>query len=137
MEAEWRAFKELYKKGLIYEDYRSMHICPRCETTLSQGEVAEGYKDIKDLSAIVEFKLGGNKNTSFLAWTTTPWTLLGNVALAVGADIKYVTIEKKDQGTGNLVRFILAKDQVEKIFSGQEYKIVETKKCSDCGAPRG
>src|SRR3989339_636429 len=131
MEAEWRAFKELYKKGLIYEDYRSMHICPRCETTLSQGEVAEGYKDIKDLSAIVEFKLGGNKNTSFLAWTTTPWTLLGNVALAVGADIKYVTIEKKDQGTGNLVRFILAKDQVEKIFSGQEYKIVETKKGAD------
>ena len=131
MQSEWWAFKELYKKGLIYEDYRSMHICPRCETTLSQGEVAEGYKDIKDLSATVKFKLINSPDTSFLAWTTTPWTLPGNVALAVGANIEYVTIEKKDQNVGNLVRFILAKDQAEKIFAGQEYTIIETKKGKD------
>ena len=131
MQSEWWAFKELYKKGLIYEDYRSMHICPRCETTLSQGEVAEGYKDVKDLSATVEFKLVDNPNTSFLAWTTTPWTLPGNVALAVGENIKYATIEKKDGGAGSLVRFILAEDRAEEIFTGQEYKIVETRKGSD------
>ena len=101
MQSEWWAFKELYKKGLIYEDYRSMHICPRCETTLSQGEVAEGYKDIKDLSAIVKFKLRDAKTLSekrdvfLLAWTTTPWTLPGNVALAVGGNIKYVLFENK------------------------------------------
>ena len=130
MQSEWWAFKELYKKGLIYEDYRSMHICPRCETTLSQGEVSEGYKDIKDLSAAVEFKLVDDENASFLAWTTTPWTLPGNVALAVGADIEYAIVEKKDQGTGALVKFILAKDRVGKIFEGQEYKVVETKKGS-------
>lgn len=100
MQAEWWAFKELYKKGLIYEDYRSMHICPRCETTLSQGEVADGYKDIKDLSATVKFKvknpekLGLPKDSKvfLLAWTTTPWTLPGNVALAVGKDIEYCEI---------------------------------------------
>jgi len=95
MEAEWWAFKELYEKGLIYEDYRSMHICPRCETTLSQGEVSEGYKDIKDLSATLKFKIknpekyGLPENTYFLAWTTTPWTLPGNVALAVNAEKMY------------------------------------------------
>jgi len=99
MQSEWWAFKELYKKGLIYEDYRSMHICPRCETTLSQGEVAESYKDVKDLSATVKFKIknpeknGLPENTYLLAWTTTPWTLPGNVALAVGKKIDYVLLE--------------------------------------------
>jgi len=131
MQSEWWAFKELYKKGLIYEDYRSMHICPRCETTLSQGEVAEGYKDVKDLSATVEFRLTNDRNTSLLAWTTTPWTLIGNAALAVGKNIKYATIEKKDRETGNLVRFILAEDKVEKVFAEQEYKIIEIKRGSD------
>ncbi len=99
MQSEWWAFKELYKKGLIYEDYRSMYICPRCETTLSQGEVAEGYKDIKDLSATVKFKVknpgkhGLPENSYLLAWTTTPWTLPGNVALAVGKDIDYAYVK--------------------------------------------
>ena len=131
MQSEWWAFKELYKKGLIYEDYRSMHICPRCETTLSQGEVADGYKDIKDLSATVEFRLSKEKNTSILAWTTTPWTLPGNVALAVGLNIEYYTVEKKDEGTGSLVRFIVAKERVESIFGGQQYSIVKTQKGND------
>lgn len=96
MQSEWWAFKTLHEKGLVYEDYRSMHICPRCETTLSQGEVSEGYKDIKDLSATVKFKVknpekhGLPENTYLLAWTTTPWTLPGNVALAVGENISYI-----------------------------------------------
>jgi len=95
MESVWWVFKQLYDKGLVYEDYRSMHICPRCETTLSQQEVAEGYKDVKDISVTVKFKLknpeklGLEGSTYLLAWTTTPWTLPGNVALAVGADMEY------------------------------------------------
>lgn len=102
MQSEWWAFKTLHEEGLVYEDYRSMHICPRCETTLSQGEVAEGYKDVKDLSATVKFKVrnpekhGLPENTYLLAWTTTPWTLPGNVALAVGQEIEYVLLENGD-----------------------------------------
>ena len=125
MQAEWWAFKELYKKGLIYEDYRSMHICPRCETTLSQGEVAEGYKDIKDLSAIVKFKLAGQPNTYFLAWTTTPWTLPGNVALAVGAEIEYVKVK-----TGAEI-FILAKNRVGEVTKEKPHEIIGTLKGKD------
>ncbi|MCX6718167.1 MAG: isoleucine--tRNA ligase [Candidatus Staskawiczbacteria bacterium] len=116
MQAEWWAFKELYKKGLIYEDYRSLHICPRCETTLSQGEVAEGYKDIKDLSATLKFK---TKDGYFLAWTTTPWTLPGNVALAVGEKINYVVVEFENNN------YILAEERVKDIFNEKEYKIVK------------
>jgi isoleucyl-tRNA synthetase len=122
MQKEWWAFKELYKKGLIYEDYRSMHICPRCETTLSQGEVAEGYKDIKDLSATLKFKVKNPEkhnlpeNTYFLAWTTTPWTLPGNVALAVGEKIEYILVKIESEN------YILAKTRVE-ILKDKEYKI--------------
>ncbi len=94
MESEWWAFKQLHDKGLIYEGYRSMHICPRCETTLSQSEVAEGYKDIKDLSVIAKFELVDEPGTFVLAWTTTPWTLPGNVALAVGEDIEYEKVKR-------------------------------------------
>ncbi|KKW09388.1 MAG: Isoleucine-tRNA ligase [Candidatus Kaiserbacteria bacterium GW2011_GWA2_49_19] len=92
MESEWWAFKKLHESGLIYEDYRSMHICPRCETTLSQGEVAEGYRDVKDISVTVKFESVDEPGTYFLAWTTTPWTLPGNVALAVGAETEYVKV---------------------------------------------
>ncbi len=131
MESVWWVFKELYDADLVYESYRSMHICPRCETTLSQSEVSEGYKDIKDLSVIAEFKLLDEENTSILAWTTTPWTLIGNVALAVGKDIDYVKIEKKDEGEGNLVRFIIAKEKSETLFAGQDVEIIEEMKGVD------
>ena len=94
MESVWWVFKELWDKGLIYESYRIMHICPRCETTLSQSEVAEGYKDVKDLSAVAKFELVDEPGTFVLAWTTTPWTLPGNVALAVGEDIEYVKVRQ-------------------------------------------
>src|SRR3989338_4460358 len=103
MESVWWVFKQLWNKGLIYEDYRSMHICPRCETTLSQQEVAEGYKEVKDIAVTVKFKIKNPEkrslpaNTYFLAWTTTPWTLPGNVALAVGADITYVRTEQNGE----------------------------------------
>lgn len=118
MESVWWVFKELWDKGLIYEGYRSMHICPRCETTLSQQEVSEGYKDIKDLSVIAKFELINDPGTFVLAWTTTPWTLIGNVALAVGANLHYALIE-------NLAgeKYILAKDRLETIQG--EYKILK------------
>ena len=99
MESVWWVFKSIYDQGLVYEDYRVMHICPRCETTLSQQEVSEGYHDVKDISVTVKFKVknpekhGLPENTYFLAWTTTPWTLPGTVALAVGKDINYVAVE--------------------------------------------
>jgi isoleucyl-tRNA synthetase len=108
MESVWWVFKELWDKNLIYEGYRSMLICPRCETTLSQSEVAEGYKDIKDLSVTIKLELEDEPGTFILAWTTTPWTLIGNVALAIGKNIDYVKILYNDEN-GNAQYFILAK----------------------------
>jgi isoleucyl-tRNA synthetase len=131
MESVWWVFKNIYDKGLVYEDYRSMHICTRCETTLSQQEVSEGYKEIKDISVTAEFRSVEDPKLSYLAWTTTPWTLPGNVALAVNKDIDYVTVEKKDDGTGETVRFVLAKDRLDSIFGGQEYGVVRTQKGSE------
>lgn len=140
MESVWWIFKELWDRGLIYEGYRAMHVCPRCETTLSQSEVTEGYKDIKDLSAIAKFELlddpmaNDQKSVSILAWTTTPWTLIGNVALAVNPDIDYVYVE-----TVNLVQkgefkdeiFVVAKARLEDVMKGKEYEIVQEVKGAD------
>jgi isoleucyl-tRNA synthetase len=131
MESVWWTFKQLWDKDLIYYNYRSMHICPRCETTLSQSEVSEGYKDVKDLSVIAKFHLVagqefGNgkyktKDTAYiLAWTTTPWTLPGNVALAVGKDIDYTSLRIK--GISELL--IVASNKVEELFKDQEIEIV-------------
>lgn len=107
MESVWWAFKQLFDKGLVYEDYRSMHVCPRCETTLSQQEVSEGYKDVKDIAVTVQFPIVGEERTYFLAWTTTPWTLPGNVALAVGKDIEYIKIQTvPDLTTDTKMRFV-------------------------------
>lgn len=122
MDSIWWAFKRLWEEGLVYQDYRSMHICPRCETTLSQSEVAEGYRDIKDLSVIAKFELSDEPDTYILAWTTTPWTLVGNVALAVGSEIDYVKIETDIEGVKNL--FILAKERVADIFKDKPYRVL-------------
>jgi isoleucyl-tRNA synthetase len=119
MESVWWVFKQLWGKGLIYEGYRIMHICTRCETTLSQSEVAEGYKDIKDLSATVKFELGDEPGTFVLAWTTTPWTLIGNVALAVGEDINYVKVKVKNLENNSEVIFIVAEKRSDVI--AEEY----------------
>ena len=94
-ESVWWAFKQLHGKGLVYEGFKPMQICPHCETTLSNFEVAQGYKDIKDISVYVKFELTDEPGTFFLAWTTTPWTLPGNVALAVGSNIDYVKVKIK------------------------------------------
>jgi len=131
MDSIWWAFKQLWDKDLIYKDYRSMHVCPRCETTLSQSEVSEGYRDIKDLSVIAKFQLkSGQKygqgkyetkdSAYILAWTTTPWTLIGNVALAVGKDIVYSALRIKDIPE----LYIVANDRVKDVFKDKETKIV-------------
>ncbi|PID83445.1 hypothetical protein CSB11_01495 [Candidatus Campbellbacteria bacterium] len=129
IESVWWAFKELYDKGLVTKDFKAMHICPRCETTLSNRDVSEGYKDIKDLSLIAKFKLEDQKNTFVLAWTTTPWTLPGNVALAVGSDIDYVKV--KDAETEEF--FIFAKNKKEELEqkSQKTFEVIEELKGSD------
>ncbi len=92
-ESVWWAFKKLFEQGLIVEGFKPMHLCPRCETTLSNFEVTQGYKEITDTSVYVRFALRSAPGTFLVAWTTTPWTLPGNVALAVNPDLPYAFIE--------------------------------------------
>jgi isoleucyl-tRNA synthetase len=127
MESVWHVFKTMYEKDLVYKGYRSMHVCPRCETTLSQSEVTEGYKDVKDLSVTAKFELIDEPGTFILGWTTTPWTLIGNVALAVGDSIKYQVLSIK----GEKSKFIIAEERVEEIFDGKEYKVEKELKGSE------
>ncbi len=124
MESIWWVFKQLWDKDLIYKDYRSMHVCPRCETTLSQSEVAEGYQDIKDLSCISKFELIDEPGTFVLAWTTTPWTLIGNVALAVGANIDYVKVAQVKED-GSVEKLILAKERLSDVLKDKKIELLE------------
>jgi isoleucyl-tRNA synthetase len=120
-ESVWWSFKELYNKNLAYKSFKSMHLCPRCETTLSNFEVNQGYKDITDISVFVEFELVDEPNTFLLAWTTTPWTLPGNVALAVNPDMEYVEVSGEVEGN----KYILAKSRVEAVFK-ENFKILRS-----------
>ncbi len=117
-ESVWWSFKELYDKNLVYKGFKSMHLCPRCETTLSNFEVNLGYKDITDISVYVKFELSDEKGTYLLAWTTTPWTLPGNVALAVKPDALYAKVLKNGE------TFILLTSSVEKVVKNN-YEIIE------------
>ena len=125
MESVWWVFKQLYDKGLVYEGYRSMYICPRCETTLSQSEVTEGYKDIKDLSVVVKFELVDEPGTFLLAWTTTPWTLPGNVALAVNAELDYIKVDLGKE------KVIISKLEHDRKKTETDVKVVATLKGKD------
>ncbi len=140
-ESVWWAWKQLYDKGLAYEGYKIMHICPRCETPLAQSEVGLEYHDITDMTVTAVFELVNKKyndnKLSVLAWTTTPWTLPGNTALAVNKNLEYVIVESDtgltpalSQGEGEktvtINYYIVAKKLVEKVFAKSEsYKIVE------------
>lgn len=125
MESVWWVFRQLWNKDLIYKDYKAMHICPRCSTTLSNFEVTQGYKDIKDISVIGKFRVKNPekhnlpKNTFVLAWTTTPWTLPGNVLLAVGAEIKYVVARVEGEDSV----FILATERAEAVMKDKKYTV--------------
>ena len=119
IESVWWALKTLFDKGLIYKDYKILPQDPKSETVLSSHELALGYRETKDPSVYVLFKLV-NEDEHFLVWTTTPWTLISNVALAVGSDIDYVKI-KTERAT-----MILAKDRLSVI--DEEYEILEEMK---------
>lgn len=120
MESVWWVFKQLYDKGLVYEGYRSMYVCPRCETTLSQSEVSEGYKDVKDLSVVAKFELTNEPGTFLLAWTTTPWTLPGNVALAVNPELDYIKVEVNGE------KLIISQSEHERKNKDSDIKVLET-----------
>ena len=128
IESVWWALKTLFDKGLVYKDYKIVPQCPRSETVLSSHELALGYKETKDPSVYVLMKITDEEFTKgedvyFLVWTTTPWTLISNVALAVGPDIDYVKIETEGK------KLILAKARLEVIK--EDYKILEEYKGSD------
>ncbi len=133
METIWWIFKQIWDKKMVYSGYKAMHICPRCETPLSNFEVSQGYKDVTDLSITCLFKLkedglkaikAKEKEVYILAWTTTPWTLPGNTALAFGPKIKYVKVAGKSK-EGKEGIFILGKDTVDSVFGDGNYKILE------------
>ena len=117
-ESVWWAFKELHTKGLVYEGFKVMHLCPRCGTTLSNFEVNLGYKDTDDISVYVKFPLNDEPDTFLIAWTTTPWTLPGNMALAINRDVTYVKA-RVDETT-----VILAQERLSALE--KEYTILET-----------
>jgi len=116
MESVWWAFKQIYDKGLVYEGRRVLMYCPRCETPISNFEVAmdNSYKDVTEETVIAKFKVKGQDNTYVLAWTTTPWTLPGNVALAVGDDIDYVKVKFGDEF------LILAKERLSVLHDSDD-----------------
>lgn len=116
IESVWWSLKTLFDRGLIFKDYKIVPQCPRSETVLSSHELALGYKMTKDPSIYVLFKIK-NKEEYFLVWTTTPWTLISNVALAVGSDVDYVKVKHKE------ILIILAKARLSVL--GDEYEIVE------------
>ncbi len=124
IESEWWALKQIWDKGLLYKGFKIVPYCPRCGTPLSSHEVAQGYKDVKEKSAVVKFKLKG-KDEYFLAWTTTPWTLPSNVALCVNPDETYVKVEKDGEV------YILAEALCDANLGEGTYKILEKYKGKD------
>ena len=132
IESEWWALKTIWDKGLLYKGFKIVPYCPRCGTPLSSHEVAQGYKDVKERSAIVRFKVKG-EDAYFLAWTTTPWTLPSNLALCVNKSYEYAEI-KANIGTEEEPKYenyILAKDLIESVLGKTPYEIVKTFKGQD------
>ena len=123
IESEWWIINEMHKKGLIYEGNRVLPYCPRCGTELSNFEVAQGYKDVSVNTVIVPFKLV-DKDEYFLAWTTTPWTLMANLALCVNPDEEYIKVESMGY------KFILARKLADTVL-GEDYCIIESYKGKD------
>ncbi len=114
IESVWWALKQIWDKGLLYKGHKIVPYCPRCGTSLSSHEVAQGYKDVKDKSAYAKFLVKGTTNEFLLAWTTTPWTLPSNLALTVNADEYYVKVALNDE------KYILAEALVSKVFGEEE-----------------
>lgn len=110
VESVWWSLKELYSKKLLYESHKVVPFCPRCQTPLSSHEVAQGYKEVSEDSVVVKFKLKEKENANLLVWTTTPWTLPSNLAIAVNPKLKYAYVN--DNG----FNYIVVKDLAEKYF---------------------
>jgi isoleucyl-tRNA synthetase len=119
IESVWWILKSFWEKDLLFKKYKVVPYCPRCGTPLSDHEVALGYDDATDPSVFVRMPLVGKKNTSLLVWTTTPWTLPGNVAVAAHPDVNYVTVER-NLPDGGKEKLILADLLVAKVFKGEE-----------------
>ena len=133
IESEWWALSEIWNKGLLYKGFKIVPYCPRCGTPLSSAEVSQGYKTVKEKSAIVRFKVTG-EDAYFLAWTTTPWTLPSNVALCVNPDDVYVKVKAADGFTYYMAEALL--DKVLGRLADEEngvkaYEVLETYKGKD------
>jgi len=133
IESLWWILKQIWDKGLLYQDYKVVPYCPRCGTSLSSHEVAQGYKTVKENSVYVKLKVKDQKNTYLLVWTTTPWTLPGNVAVAVNPNIDYVKLENglilaKDKLDLKVVDTFKGKDLIgleyESLYGDKTYKVV-------------
>jgi len=130
IESVWWILKSLWDKGLLYQGFKVVPYCPRCGTPLSDHEVALGYKDVTEPSVFVRMPLVEDSSTSLLVWTTTPWTLPGNVAVAVHPDINYAVVKREVingvvEGTEKL---ILAESLIEKVFGDEKVEIIEVLK---------
>ncbi len=129
IESVWWALKELWNKGLLYEGHKVMPYCPRCGTALSSHEVAQGYKDVKDLTCVAKFKVV-DEDKYILAWTTTPWTLPSNLALCVNKAYEYADV-KVNVGTEEEPKYevyVLAKELVPTVLKDMEYEILNSYK---------
>ncbi len=120
IESVWWALRQIWDKGLLYKGHKIMPYCPRCGTSLSSHEVAQGYKDVKENSVIAKFPIKGKEGEYLLAWTTTPWTLPSNVALCVNPSQTYVKLQAEDG------IYIMAEALVEKVFSDQSVTVLES-----------
>ena len=118
IESVWWALNQLWEKGLLYKGHKVMPYCPRCGTGLSSHEVSQGYKDVKDLTAIAKFKVVGEENKYILAWTTTPWTLPSNLALCINKAYDYIEAKVGDE------ILVLAKELAPKVL-GEDYEVVK------------
>ncbi|UAL49798.1 isoleucine--tRNA ligase (plasmid) [Sutcliffiella horikoshii] len=124
IESVWYILSNLHNRGLLYKGHRVTPYCPSCQTTLSSHEVAQGYKDVKDLSATAKFKVLGKENEFFLGWTTTPWTLPANVALAVNTELIYIKAKKDDE------IYIVSEALAEKNL-GKDFEVISKHKGSE------
>ncbi|MDZ4159766.1 MAG: class I tRNA ligase family protein, partial [Anaerolineaceae bacterium] len=124
IESIWWILKNFWEKGLLYQGFKVVPYCPRCGTPLSDHEVALGYRTAEDPSIYVRMPLLDVPQTSLLVWTTTPWTLPGNVAIAVHPDVDYVTVERQLADGAN-ERLILAETLVEQVFGEERVQVVE------------
>lgn len=124
IESVWNILSTIHEKGHLYKGHRVVPYCPQCETSLSSHEVAQGYKDVSDLSATAKFRLKGTENEYLLGWTTTPWTLPGNVALAVNPEMNYVRVRQGRE------QFILA-ESLAPVVMKEDYEILNVMKGKD------